>query len=129
MWVAKCDVVCGFRSTWCQSAFGEPTAPAFLLDEFSITRVLLDLLLTLGQSPLAPAGNPPEYLKPKGWNEFLNGATAPLCLEPRFGKGEQVRASLLLNRDKTSAFSKFCLDHDLEENLALRCLWSLWMHR
>jgi hypothetical protein len=105
------------------------TAPAFLLDEFSITRVLLDLLLTLGQSPLAAAGNPPEYLKPKGWNEFLKGATAPLCLEPRFGKSEQVRSSLLLNRDKTSAFSKFCLDHDLEESLALRCLWSLLLRR
>ena len=105
------------------------TAPAFLLDEFSITRVLLDLLLTLGQSPLSPAGNLPEYLKPKGWTDFLKNAEAPLRLEPRFGNGEQVRASLLLNRDKTSAFSKFCLDHDLEESLALRCLWSLLLRR
>ena len=105
------------------------TTPSFLLDEFSITRVLLDLLLTLGQSPLAPAGNLPEYLKPKDWNDFLKGATAPFRLEPRFGKGEQVRASLLLNRDKTSAFSKFCLDHDLEESLTLRCLWSLLLRR
>jgi hypothetical protein len=105
------------------------TAPAFLLDEFSITRVLLDLLLTLGQAPLSPAGNLPEYLKPKGWTDFLKNAEAPLRLEPRFGNGEQVRASLLLNRDKTSAFSKFCLDHDLEESLALRCLWSLLLRR
>jgi thioesterase domain-containing protein len=105
------------------------TAPSFLLDEFSITRVLLDLLLTLGQAPLSPAGNLPEYLKPKGWTDFLKNAEAPLRLEPRFGNGEQVRASLLLNRDKTSAFSKFCLDHDLEESLALRCLWSLLLRR
>jgi thioesterase domain-containing protein len=105
------------------------TAPVFLLDEFSITRVLLDLLLTLGQSPLAPIGNLPEYLKPKGWSDFLKGATAPISLQPRFGKGEQVRASLLLNRDKTSVFSKFCLDHDLEESLTLRCLWSLLLRR
>lgn len=105
------------------------TAPAFLLDEFSITRVLLDLLLTLGQAPLSPAGNLPEYLKPKGWTDFLKNAEAPLRLEPRFGNGEQVRASLLLNRDKTSAFSKFCLDHDLEESLALRCLWSILLRR
>jgi thioesterase domain-containing protein len=105
------------------------TAPAFLLDEFSITRVLLDLLLTLGQAPLSPAGNLPEYLKPKGWADFLKNAEAPLRLEPRFGNGEQVRASLLLNRDKTYAFSKFCLDHDLEESLALRCLWSLLLRR
>lgn len=105
------------------------TAPAFLLDEFSITRVLLDLLLTLGQSPLAPAGSPPACLKPKGWNEFLKAATAPLLLEPRSGDGAQVRASLLLNREKTSAFSKFCLDHDLEESLTLRCVWSLLLRR
>ena len=105
------------------------TAPSFLLDEFSITRVLLDLLLTLGQSPLAPAGNFPESIKPRDWDKFLKGATAPLRLEPRFGKGEQVRASLLLNRDKTTAFTKFCLDHDLEESLALRCLWSLLLRR
>lgn len=105
------------------------TAPAFLLDEFSITRVLLDLLLTLGQAPLSPVGNLPAYLKPKGWTDFLKNAEAPLRLEPRFGKGEQVRASLLLNRDKTTAFSKFCLDHDLEESLALRCLWSLLLRR
>lgn len=105
------------------------TAPAFLLDEFSITRVLLDLLLTLGQAPLSPVGNLPEYLKPKGWMDFLKNAEAPLRLEPRFGNGEQFRASLLLNRDKTSAFTKFCLDHDLEESLALRCLWSLLLRR
>jgi hypothetical protein len=105
------------------------TAPAFLLDEFSITRVLLDLLLTLGQSPLAPVGEPPASLTPKGWKEFLKGATAPLRLEPRTGDGSQVRASLLLNREKTAAFSKFCLDHDLEESLALRCLWSLLLRR
>jgi hypothetical protein len=78
---------------------------------------------------LSPAGNLPEYLKPKGWTDFLKNAEAPLRLEPRFGNGEQVRASLLLNRDKTSAFSKFCLDHDLEESLALRCLWSLLLRR
>lgn len=105
------------------------TVPSFLLDEFSITRVLLDLLLTLGQSPLAPAGSSPAYIKPKGWDGFLNGAKAPLCLEPRFGNGSQVKSSILLSREKTSAFSKFCLDNDLEEALALRCLWSLLLRR
>ncbi|MEI8294014.1 MAG: AMP-binding protein [bacterium] len=105
------------------------TAPSFLLDEFSITRVLLDLLLTLGQSPLAPVGNAPSPLPPKGWPDFLKNAKAPLHLEPRSGDGAQVRASILLHRDKTSAFSKFCLDHDLEESLALRCVWSLLLRR
>lgn len=105
------------------------TTPSFLLDEFSITRVLLDLLLTLGQSPLAPAGEPPVFLKPTGWNEFLKGAEAPLRLEPRFASNAQVRSSLLLNREKTTAFSKFCLDHDLEESLALRCIFSLLLRR
>lgn len=105
------------------------TVPAFLLDEFSITRVLLDLLLTLGQSPLAPAGSAPTFLKPKGWNEFLKGAIAPLRLEPRLGNGSPVKSSILLNREKTAAFSKFCLDNDLEETLTLRCLWSLLLRR
>jgi hypothetical protein len=105
------------------------TTPSFLLDEFSITRVLLDLLLTLGQSPLAPEGGPLVPLEPKGWNDFLKDATAPISLQPRFGDGTQVRASLLLHREKTSAFSKFCLNHDLEESLTLRCLWSLLLRR
>ena len=105
------------------------TTPAFLLDEFSLTRVLLDLLLTLGQSPMAPAGALPEPLKPKGWNEFLKGATAPMALEPRFGDGSFTRASVLLHREKTAVFAKFCLDHDLEESLVIRCLWSLLLRR
>jgi thioesterase domain-containing protein len=105
------------------------TAPAFLLDEFSLTRVLLDLLLTLGQSPLAPVAALPESIKPKGWSEFLAGATAPLDFEPRGGNGLPVRAGLLLPREKTTAFSKFCHDHDLEEGLVIRSLWSLLLRR
>jgi pimeloyl-ACP methyl ester carboxylesterase len=105
------------------------TAPSYLLDEFSITRILLDLLLTLGQSPLAPAGEPPQFLKPSGWSEFLSGASAPINLEPRFGDGSAVRATYSLDRAKTTAFSKFCHDHDLEESLVVRCLWSLVLRR
>ncbi len=105
------------------------TTPAFLLDEFSITRVLLDLLLTLGQSPLAAPGNPPEQMPATGWREFMEGAAAPMSFEPRFGDGAFVRASLLLDRTGTSAFSKFCHDNDLEESLVIRCLWSLLLRR
>ena len=105
------------------------TTPAFLLDEFSITRVLLDLLLTLGQSPLAPPGNPPEPVKAKGWREFMKGAEAPMHFEPRFGDGSFVRSSLLLDRAGTAAFTKFCHDNDLEESLVIRCLWSLLLRR
>jgi hypothetical protein len=100
-----------------------------LLDEFSITRVLLDLLLTLGQSPLAAPGNPPESMPAKGWREFMEGAAAPMRFDPRFGDGAFVRASLLLDRTGTSVFSKFCHDNDLEESLAIRCLWSLLLRR
>ncbi|MFM8982078.1 MAG: AMP-binding protein [Spartobacteria bacterium] len=105
------------------------TTPAFLLDEFSITRVLLDLLLTLGQSPLAAPGNLPEPMPAKGWREFMEGAAAPMSFEPRFGDGAFVRSSLLLDRTGTSAFSKFCHDNDLEESLVIRCLWSLLLRR
>jgi len=105
------------------------SAPSYLLDEFSITRILVDLLLTLGQSPLAPAGEPPQFLKPGGWSEFLGKATAPMVLEPRFGNGAAVRATYSLERAKTAAFSKFCHDHDLEESLVVRCLWSLLLRR
>lgn len=105
------------------------TTPAFLLDEFSITRVLLDLLLTLGQSPLAAQGNPPEAVKAKGWQEFLRGAEAPMRFEPRFGDGSFVRSTLLLDRASTAAFTKFCHDNDLEESLVIRCLWALLLRR
>jgi len=105
------------------------SAPSYLLDEFSITRILLDLLLTLGQSPLAPVGAPPQFLKPGGWSEFLGKATAPMVLEPRLGNGAVVRASYSVERAKTTAFSKFCHEHDLEESLVVRCLWSLLLRR
>ena len=105
------------------------TMPAFLLDEFSITRVLLDLLLTLGQSPLAAPGVMPEPVKPRSWREFMDGADAPMHLEPRFGDGSFVRTSVLLDRAGTAEFSKFCHDNDLEESLVIRCLWSLLLRR
>ena len=105
------------------------TAPAFLLDEFSITRVLLDLLLTLGQSPLAAPGVMPEPVKARSWREFMDGAEAPLHWKPRFGDGAFVRTPLLLDRTGTSEFSKFCHDNDLEESLVIRCLWSLLLRR
>lgn len=105
------------------------TTPAFLLDEFSTTRVLLDLLLTLGQSPLSAPGNPPEPVPAKGWSAFMEGAAAPMTFEPRFGDGAFVRSSLLLDRACTSVFSKFCHDNDLEESLVIRCLWSLLLRR
>ena len=105
------------------------TTPAFLLDEFSIARVLLDLLQTLGQSPLAPVGEFPEPVQAKSWRDYMEGATAPMSIEPRFGDGAFVRASVLLDRAGTSAFSKFCHDNDLEESLVVRCLWSLLLRR
>lgn len=105
------------------------TTPAFLLDEFSITRVLLDLLLILGQSPLAAPGDLPEPVKARSWREFMEGADAPMCFKPRFGDGAFVRTSVLLDRAGTSEFSKFCHDNDLEESLVIRCLWSLLLRR
>ncbi|MFM8365581.1 MAG: AMP-binding protein, partial [Verrucomicrobiota bacterium] len=105
------------------------TTPAFLLDEFSIARLLLDLLLSLGQTPLAPAGDPPVILKAKSWREFLEGAASPMRLNPRPGPCSQVRSSVLLDRTKTSEFTKFCHDNDLEESLVVRCLWSLVLRR
>lgn len=105
------------------------TTPSFLLDEFSLTRVLLDLLLTMGQCPLAPQGEMPTASKGKDWDKFLTGVSAPMSLESRADKDSRSRASLLLDREKSAIFSKFCLNHDLEESLVLRCLWSLLLRR
>ena len=105
------------------------STPSFLLDEFSLTRVLLDLLLVLGQSVIAPAGELPEIPKAKGWTDFLAEATQPMTLESRTGNNAQARASLLLDREKSTNFSKFCLENDLEEGVVIRCLWSLLLRR
>ncbi len=105
------------------------TTPSFLLDEFSLTRVLLDLLQTMGQSPLAPPADFPAGSKAKKWDEFLAGASAPIVLEPRMGNLSQTRSTILLDREKSTTFAKFCHDHDLEESLVVRCLWSLLLRR
>jgi len=99
------------------------TTPSFLLDEFSLTRVMLDLLQTMGQSPLAPIEDLPAESKAKNWEEFLAGASAPIELFPRMGNPSQTRSTLLIDREKSSLFAKFCHDHDLEESLVVRCLW------
>ena len=105
------------------------TTPSFLLDEFSLTRVLLDLLQTMGQSPLAPIADLPVESKAKNWEEFLAGASAPIELYPRVGDPSQTHSTLLIDREKSSLFGKFCHDHDLEESLVVRCLWSLLLRR
>lgn len=105
------------------------STPSFLLDEFSLTRVLLDLLLVLGQSAIAPAGDAPEIPKAKGWSEFLAEANFSMSLESRTGNNAQAHASLLLDREKSTNFSKFCLENDLEEGVVIQCLWSLLLRR
>ncbi len=105
------------------------SCPSYLLDDFSTTRILVDLLLILGDARISPAGEIPGQLPAKGWEGFLKEATAPQVLSPRHGNGSIVRASILLNRDKTAEFSAFCLDHDLEESLVVRCLFALLLRR
>lgn len=103
--------------------------PSYLIDGFSTTRILIDLLLVLGDAVPAPAGEMPVPSKAKGWETFLEGATLPQTLAPRLGDGSAARATLLLNRDKTAEFSAFCLKHDLEESLVIRCLFALLLRR
>jgi hypothetical protein len=105
------------------------SSPSYLIDEFSTTRILIDLLLVLGDASIAPAASMPVPSKAKGWENFLKGAKAPQVLFPRLGDGSSVRASMLLNRDKTAEFSAFCLQHDLEESLVVRCLFGLLLRR
>lgn len=105
------------------------TFPSFLLDEYSIARVLIDLLLTLGQSPLKPAAAAAAQEKPRGWRKFLVGAEAPIVLDPRFGDDSPARATMMLPREATTAFSAFCLDNDLEEAVVVRSLWALLLRR
>lgn len=103
--------------------------PSYLIDGFSTTRILIDLLLVLGDAVPVPAGEMPVPSKATGWESFLEGATLPQVLEPRLGNGATARATILLNRDKTAEFSAFCMEHDLEESLAIRCLFALLLRR
>ena len=105
------------------------TTPSFLIDEFSVTRILLDLLVVLGGGTIAPAAAMPSQAKAKGWDGFLQEATGPMVLSPRLGSGSTARATVVLNREKTAGFSAFCLEHDLEESLVVRCLFALLLRR
>ena len=105
------------------------SVPGYLIDEFSTTRVLIDLLLVLGDASPAPVAPLPEFTKAKGWESFLDVATAPQVLAPRLGDGSLGKSSILLNRDKTAEFSSFCLEHDLEDSLVVRCLFALLLRR
>jgi len=107
------------------------TFPAFLLDEFSVGRVLADWLVAIGQpvsvEPAAVALSTPGSLA--AWKEVLAGADRPLRLHPRPDGGSFARASTALGREETAAFAKLCADRNLDRQVVLQCLWALVLRR
>ena len=107
------------------------TFPAFLLDEYSITRVLADWLVSIGH-PIA--ATPPEIAVPSAgslisWKEILGGADQPLRLHPRPDQGLDAQFSVALGREETAAFTTFCSAQKLERQVVLQSLWALVLRR
>ncbi len=103
------------------------TAPEYLLDASSITRVLLDWLLAL-ERPLAeeaPADHPPG--SSAAWAAILKPATGPLVLQPRGGSAEYASASKKLPRDEAAEFLAACKDRP--PSILLEFLWALTLRR
>lgn len=106
--------------------------PGFLLDEFSVVRVLADWLLAIGQ-PLSSDG--PEVEKPApgslaAWKEILGAAEGPLQLHPRPDGWEAfVQCASSLGREETAAFADFCAARKLDRQVVLQSLWALVQRR
>ena len=107
------------------------TFPSFLLDEFSVTRVLADWLIAIGH-PVA--AEPVASILPSSgsliaWKEILSGANEPLRLHPRPDQGVVAQTSAALGRDETASFTDFCETRNLERPVVLQCLWALVLRR
>lgn len=106
------------------------TVPAFLLDERSTAQVLVDWLLTLDRTNLAPAVQAgAAVLEAGNWREILAGADRLLTLHSRQDPGGPGEASVMLARDETSAFKEACKSHDLDPAAVLHGLWALTLRR
>ncbi len=106
--------------------------PGFLLDEFSVVRVLADWLIAIGQplsSEVPEAGKPaPGSLA--AWKEILGGAEGPLQLHPRpAGWDSFVQCTSSLGREETAAFAEFCAGRKLDRQVVLQSLWALIQRR
>lgn len=103
------------------------SVPDYLLDETSITRVLLDWLIALEQ-PLSPE-EPPTLpsATASAWGPLLKSASAPLVLAPRGGTREAAEATLQIGRADAARFFAEAKDRDPAAILAF--LWALTLRR
>ena len=72
------------------------TVPAFLLDEASIAKVLLDWLVALERPPAAAPLTAVPLANTTAWTEILKPATAPMALQPRPPAPDPVTESMAI---------------------------------
>jgi len=103
------------------------TAPEYLLDEASVTRVLLDWLLALDRplAPEEPAGQ--TQGSSAAWAGIIGKAEAPLTLRPQVGSSEWVSATKKLNREEAAGLLAACKDRP--PAILLELLWALTLRR
>lgn len=107
------------------------TFPEFLLDEFSIARVLVDWLRALGGEDL---GDVPEIATSEPgsaavWKELIGEDDQPLDLHVRAASGVGGEARLILSREESDAFKSYCTGRDLDPAAVLQAVWGLTLRR
>lgn len=103
------------------------TVPAYLLDEPSIARILLDWLTALDRTPAAPEDIPATTASPAVWAELLKHAAAPLALHLRPEASGPVSATRKIGREETKRFLAACKDADA--GCVIESLWALALRR
>jgi non-ribosomal peptide synthetase component F len=100
------------------------TVPAFLLDEASLARLLLDWLIALERSLATVETAAPVPASLAAWT---HPAKEPLVLHPRPVGHSFVGASLKIGREETARFLEAC--KALDPGVVLECLWALALRR
>ena len=105
------------------------TVPAFLLDESSIARVLLDWLVALERPPAQAPLTAVPLANATAWTEILKPAIAPLSLQTRPPAPAPVTGSMAVGREESSAFLDSCKSKSLDPQVVLHFLWALLLRR
>lgn len=105
------------------------TVPAFLLDELSLARVLLDWLVALERQPATALESTPPLTTTAAWTEILKTTSAALQLHPRPNAPTAVAATLAVGREESRAFLDACEKKSLEPRAVLHSLWALLLRR
>lgn len=104
------------------------TVPSFLLDETSITRVLLDWLVALERPPASPVESRSPLATHAAWTEILKPAESPLVPHP-MPPVSTVSASLAIGREETASFLESCKSLSLNPETVLHSFWALLLRR